>query len=94
MTHGVKDTDAYPNTDDASRYFRGVDPDDKMNTCKTCKHWVDIWEDREQNVGACYMLTPQYPECSENADKCRVYSSSDPIGTEENFGCIHHEELE
>ena len=61
-----------------------------MNTCKTCKHWVDIWEDRIEIMGECYMLTDE----SENLDKCRVYSDSEPINTGENFGCIHHEELE
>jgi hypothetical protein len=54
--------------------------------CKDCKHWVQ-WEERDENVGNCHKLTAHVPDYA----RLRVYSDSDPISTEINFGCIHWE---
>lgn len=65
-----------------------------MNTCKTCKHWErwsDEWKGYDKFAGTCNLLGNERSERGDN-DNIRVYSDSLPITTEENFGCIHHEE--
>lgn len=52
--------------------------------CQNCKHWYDLW--KSNNCGSCDKLTDGNGTVY---DKCRVYSDSEPITTEKNFGCIH-----
>lgn len=55
--------------------------------CKDCKYWIR-WG---KTVGDCKRLTQK---TNKNDDVCRVYSDSEPISTEINFGCIHFEEYQ
>jgi len=48
--------------------------------CRDCVNW-----EGEDGYGHCHKLTLG----TGNMDRCRVYEDSMPIGTEENFGCVH-----
>ncbi len=54
--------------------------------CQNCKHWYGLWE--SNNCGSCDKLTDRNGPTG-GYDRCRVYSDSEPIATERDFGCIH-----
>jgi len=63
-----------------------------MNTCKTCKHW-DVFDTPRENTNyACILLSGHNNIDIDGAELWFGYDGDiQPIITEENFGCIHHE---